>query len=84
MRDYKKIYQKLVKVIKNELESHKCDNFEEIDERINFLDNIENKYGISLLEWILSMLPEIEGKKCQGITMNKKEFKKWKKQIKGK
>jgi len=31
--------------------------------------------------FILSILDEIEGKKCNMIIMNRKEFKQWKKKI---
>lgn len=85
MSDYKKIYQRLVKEIKKELELHRYDNnYTNTNNRDNFLDNIEKNYGITILEWLLSILPEIEGKKFQGVVMSKKEFTKWKKQIKGK
>ena len=76
MKNYKKIYNRLVKEIKKEIEAHK----KHITDDLRIA--IENKYGVTVLNWLLSILPEIEGKECQMLTMNHKEFKKWKKNIK--
>lgn len=83
MKNYKKIYNRLIKEIKKELNAH--------DEHITYcpmstnthlFEMIESRYAITLLDWILSTLPEIEGRECRYIIMNEKEFKKWKKNIK--
>jgi hypothetical protein len=75
MKNYKKIYNKLIKEIKNELQTHQTITGNSLQEQI------ENEYGITILNWILSILPEIEGKKCCNIIMNQKEFKNWKKKL---
>lgn len=80
MKNYKKIYNKLIKEIKKEAEqipelnNHELGNY-------GLLETIENNSQVSVLNWVLSLLPEIEGRECQMIIMNKKEFKKWKRNI---
>ena len=75
MKNYRKIYNRLIKEIRKELEAHETDITSDLKVKI------ENKYGVAVLNWLLSILPEIEGKEYKMITMNKKEFKKWKKKI---
>lgn len=80
-KNYKIIYQRLVKEIKDELEALPNYPFHHThNERL--LEEIELNTQISMLEWIVSMLPEIEGKQCNMVMMNREEFKKWKKKIK--
>jgi hypothetical protein len=83
MKNYQKIYNRLVKEITRELIYHKKSLIENKKETNNDLFVlIEDKYGITLLEWILSMLSEIEGKNNKTkILMGNEEFKQWKKKI---
>jgi len=79
MKDYKKIYNRLIKEIKFELNCHKIAlSKNTLDD---FKEYIENSYAVTVLNWVLSILPELEGKKCYQIVMNQEEFKKWKKTI---
>jgi hypothetical protein len=75
MKNYEKIYKKLVKHIKKELDAHMY------LKNNTYNANIEDEYGIQLLTYLLEILPEIEGKKCHMITMNQEEFKQWKEEI---
>jgi len=76
MKNYQKIYNRLVKEIKEELYAHyNCPPSD-------LLQQVENSYGITVLEWVLSTLDEIEGKRCTMNLMNEKEFKKWQEKIK--
>lgn len=83
MKNYKKIYKRLIKELSAELKTH-----EEIKKKLHkntnttaLLEQIENNYGITMLNWVFEMLPEIEGKECHMIIMNQKEFKAWKRGI---
>lgn len=82
MKDYKKIYKKLVKEIKRMKEEESNTYTTEQNPRLRFLDEIESNYAVVLLESILDMNDEISGKKCNMIIMNQKEFKNWKQYIK--
>jgi len=77
MKNYQKIYNRLVKEIKKELDNHYNDN-----SSYDLQQQLENNYGITVLEWILSTLDEIEGKECHMVIMNEKQFKQWQKKIK--
>ena len=88
MTNYKKIYNKLICEIKDELIAYDNALCKRKDTNIlslnneEIIDTIENKHAICVLNWILSLLPEIEGKECHRILMDEKEFKQWKKKIK--
>ena len=81
MKNYKKIYKRLVNEIKKE--TARCTDIEVTDDESNvaLLRRIENRECFATLNWVLSLLPEIEGKECQMITMNENEFKEWKRKI---
>jgi hypothetical protein len=81
MKDYKKIYKRLVKEIEKEAERIPTLSLHESGNN-RLLEQIENNSQTSALNWVLSMLSEIEGKKCNLVLMNEKEFKQWKKKIK--
>ena len=82
MKNYKKIYNRLIEEIKKELKQHEISlSKNKKDSNTQLIEYIEDKYGVTVLEWILSLCNEIEGKECQMILMNKEEFNKWKKKI---
>jgi len=82
MKNYQKIYNRLIKEIQKELEAHRsCVDNNKKSSSDDVVRYIEHKYGIDILMFILSILDEIEGKKCNMIIMNRKEFKQWKKKI---
>lgn len=81
MKNYKKIYQRVIKEIKR----MKVDegNYKSTDSNdiLRFVDNKQSQYAVSMLNSVLEMNEEIEGKKCNMIIMNQQEFKQWKKSI---
>ena len=79
-KDYKKIYQRLIKEIQYEIENIK-QYMPEGDSNHALLRRIELNEALSILNWIVDVLPEIEGKKHRNMFMNEREFKKWKKSI---
>jgi hypothetical protein len=82
-KNYRKIYNRLIREIKKELKAHEnCLNNNTKMSTYELARLIEDKYGITVLNWILSILPELEGKSYHNILMNQKEFKKWKIKIK--
>lgn len=80
-KNYKKIYNRLIKEIKHELKAHKNNSSMESCHRLKLLDEIEFRYAITILEMILDWTRELEGKECLMMNMNQKEFKEWKKKI---
>lgn len=82
MKNYKKIYQRLIKEIKRFRDDEQKSQSIESDERLKFLDYIESRYAVTVINSILEMNEEIEGKQCNLVIMNQKEFNLWKKQIK--
>ena len=83
-KDYKLIYNRFKKEIEQELEAHYKQYEEQCEtERQELLNKVETRYAISVLEVVLSWTEELEGKKCCMLNMNKEDFKKWKKKIKG-
>ena len=81
MKDYKKIYNRLIKEIKRmKMQEENFESFEPT-ERLRLLDKIESRYAVSVLNSILEMSVEIEGRMCNLVIMNQKEFNNWKKKI---
>ena len=79
-KNYKKIYNRFIKIIEDE--ANRINKFDDNgSSNIELLTKIENLETVSTLEWLLSLRNEVEGKYCQMLHMNEKEFKKWKKQI---
>lgn len=82
MKNYKKIYKRLVKEIiqmrDQELNTHSTEQIT----RLRFLDEIESNYAVSVLNSLLEVVDEVEAKKCNMVIMNQEEFKKWKKEVK--
>lgn len=82
-KNYEKIYKRLIKEIKRmEKEEHNPNNYAHEDTEImQLVEKRASQYGITVLNSILEMNEEIEGKKYNMVTMGEKEFKKWKKEI---
>lgn len=81
MKNYKKIFNRLIKEIKKEVNLISKNNTHRTS-NLGLLEAIENNAQVDTFNWILTLLPELEGKECQMILMNRKEFKKWKEMIK--
>jgi len=79
-KNYKKIYNRFIKIIKDEANRIKEFNHNG-SSNAQLLAKIENQETVNTLEWLLSLRNEVEGKYCQMLHMNEKEFKRWKKQI---
>ena len=83
MKNYKKIYNRLIKEIKKmKKDENNPNNYSFEDNTImKEVEKRASQYAISTLSCILEMNEEIEGKKCNMTIMNQKTFKKWKKEI---
>ena len=83
VKDYKKIYKKLIKEIKRMVEDeHNPNNYVHEDtEIIRLVEKRASQYATTVLNSVLEMNEEIEGKKCNMVIMNGIEFEKWKKKI---
>ena len=82
-KNYEKIYKRLIKEIKRmERDEHDPNNYAHEDNIImKEVEKRASKYAISVLNSILEMNEEIEGKKCNMVIMDQKEFIEWKKRI---
>jgi len=82
MKNYKKIYKRLIKEIvrmrNGELNTYSTEQ----NKRLRLLDEIESDYAVTVLNNLLEVVDEVEGKKCNMVIMNQEEFKQWKKNIK--
>ena len=80
---YEKIYKRLIKEIKQmERDEHDPNNYAHEDNIImKEVEKRASEYTISVLNSILEMNEEIEGKKCNMVIMDQKEFIEWKKRI---
>ena len=81
-KNYEKIYKRLIKEIKRmEVDEHNPNNYAHEDNQImRLVEKRASQYGITVLNCVLEMNEEIEGKKCNMAIMNQEEFKKWKKE----
>lgn len=77
-KNYRKIYNRLVKEIKKEKRMAISSNKAYPN---NPAMQLENNTVIAVCDCFLSMLPEIEGKQCNMVIMNREEFKSWKRKI---
>lgn len=76
--NYKKIYKRLIQVLKDEKYLLKKSK-----NSYCTCDKIRNEGTIDLIEWLLKeCLPELEGKKWKNIFFNRFEYEEWKKEIK--
>jgi hypothetical protein len=82
-KDYKLMYTKLKKTLKDELAM-----IRKYQKPINssydaeLWDKVENYGVICHLNWLFEeYLPELEGKKWGNVTFNREEYKKWKKKV---
>jgi len=83
MKDYKKIYFRLIKEIKRMKEDEKNPNnwSHEDNDVMREVEKRASEYAISTLGCVLEMSEEIEGKKCNMAIMNQTEFKNWRKKV---
>ncbi len=82
MKNYKKIYQRLIKELKRMQVDEKNYKSTESNDVLKLVDIKQSQYAYCVLNSILAMNEEIEGKKCNMVIMNQEEFKQWKMQIK--
>ena len=83
MKNYKKIYIRLIKEIKRmEKEEHNPNNYAHEDTAImREVEKRASQYGITILNCVLEMSDEISGKKLHRSIMSPIEFDKWKERI---
>ena len=83
MKNYKKIYTRLIKEIKRmEEDEHNPNNYAHEDNAImREVEKRASQYGIVILNSILEMNEEINGTKCNMVIMNGVDFEKWKERI---
>ncbi len=83
MKNYEKIYKRLIKEIKRmKREENNPNNYRhESNAIMKEVEKRASQYAISTLARMLEMNEEIEGKKCNMVIMNQASFKKWKEKI---
>ncbi len=80
MKNYKIIYKRLINELQKELTQCKklSDKAYKDKHIVEYSELIEE---VNTLEWILSLCPELEGKKCNNMLFNKIHFEEWQKKI---
>lgn len=83
MKDYKKIYFRLIKEIKRmKKDEDNPYNWSNTDNAVmKEVEKRASQYAITTLNCVLEMSEEIEGKKCNMAIMNQSDFKKWRKKV---
>lgn len=81
MKNYKKIYQKLIKEIKRLRQGELNYKAHEDNPIMELVSKQESQYAITTMDVILEMSDEISGKQCHLSIMNSKQFNQWKKKI---
>lgn len=79
--NYKKVFKRLVKEIKNDEESERNYGQTKLTSRDKILDYVETRYALSIYNVINQTIDEVTGKKWHNLNMTKDEFESWKKEI---
>ena len=82
MKDYKKIYLRLKRDIKKQIELY--ETYRKEWNRGNIVEQIELNETIDTLDHMYKTMEELEGKENYGILFTSEKFKIWKKSIRSK
>ena len=83
MKNYEKIYKRLIKEIKRmEKDERNPNNYAHEDNEImRQVEKRASEYAVTVLNCVLEMNDEINGTKCHMSIMNQHDFAKWKERI---